>query len=89
MSSLFDSWKEYEKGFQTEEDAQNHLRDRMKKFIKETKIPQKELARQTKISESVISQWKHNKDIGFSANNTLLYLYDAERLNIYLSSNGY
>lgn len=87
--SLFALWMEYEKEFQTEEEAQIHLRNRMVRYIKETKTTQREIARRTKISESVISQWKNNKDIGFSADNKLLYYFDAQRLNMYLLGKGY
>ena len=75
MEDSYDSWLEYSRKFQSKEEMNNHLRDRMKKFIKETKTTQREIARKTKIHESALSQWKHNKDIG--------------SLNTYLSNMGY
>lgn len=89
LDKAIDSWLEYSKEFQTKEKMNDHLRSRMIKFIKETKTTQREIARCTKISESVMSQWKHNKDIGFSDNNKCLDGVDVGRLNIYLSDNGY
>lgn len=89
MSDAIDSWLDYSKKFQTKEEMNDHLRNRMIKFINETKTTQREIARHTKISESVISQWKHNKDIGFSDNNKCLGGVDVGKLNIYLLGRGY
>lgn len=89
IDDAIDSWLEYSKKFQIEQEMNDHLRSRMMKFIKETKTTQREIARRTKISESVISQWKHNKDIGFSDNNKCLDGVDIGKLNIYLSGKGY
>lgn len=89
INDAIDSWLEYSKKFQTREEMNDHLRNRMIGFLKETKSTQREMARRTKISESVISQWKHNKDIGFSDNNKCLDGVDIGRLNIYLSGKGY
>ncbi len=84
-----ESFLVYSKRFQTDTEMNNHLRDRMIRYIKETKTTQKEIARQTKISEGVISRWKNNNDIGFQENNKNLYRLDIERLNYYLSVKGY
>lgn len=89
MIDRYDSYMEYRKRFQTKEEMNSHLRDRMKKFIKETKTTQREIARRTRISESVISQWKHNKDIGTSDDNKDLFCLDVGSLNAYLLSMGY
>ena len=89
MSDEFDLWMEYKKEFKTNEEAQDCLRNRMLKFIKETKIKQREIAKHSKISESVLSQWKNNRDIGFSDNNKLLHVFDAGRLHRYLCDRGY
>lgn len=84
-----DSWLEYSKNFKTKEEMNIDLRNRMVKFIKETKTTQREIARKTRINESVLSQWKHNKDIGFSANNKELHGIETGSLNNYLKSKGY
>ena len=89
LDHAIDSWLEYNKRFQTKEEMNNHLRDRMIRFIKETKTTQREIARRTRINESVISQWKHNKDIGFNDNNKLLHGVDVGSLNMYLMNKGF
>lgn len=89
MQDSYDSWLEYSKKFQFKEEMNNHLRDRMKKFIKETKTTQREIARKTKINESALSQWKKNKDIGISDDNKNLCCLNVGSLNTYLSNMGY
>lgn len=89
MQDSYDSWLEYSKKFQSKEEMNNHLRNRMKKFIKETQTTQREIARKTKINESALSQWKNNRDIGTSDNNKNLFCLNLGDLNTYLSDMGY
>lgn len=89
MQDSYDSWLEYSKKFPSKEEMNDHLRERMKKFIKETKTTQREIARKTKINESALSQWKNNKDIGISDNNKNLFCLNVGSLNTYLSDMGY
>ena len=82
----FSLWWDYERKFQSKEEAQAHLKKRMKKFIKETKTTQREIARRIGINEGALSRWKNDKDI---FGDKTLYLSNAAKLNLYLQERGY
>lgn len=58
---------EYKKNFNNEKDLQDTLRERMLLFIKNEKVTQKQIARETDINEGALSNWKNQKPIGISA----------------------
>lgn len=61
--------------------SQEFLRDRLLKFIRVEGVNQKHIAKQTKIKESLLSQYKNAK--------CDLRLLDREALDKYLQSKGY
>lgn len=81
--NAIDEITKYYETFDDKSNAQLALRNRMVKFINETKTTQREISRRTGIPESVISEWKWQKHI------THLYLIDAGKLLLYLTSKGY
>lgn len=81
-------YKEYCSRFSSKEEAQDDLRERLIRFIGETKTTQKQIARKVCINESALSKWKNHKSISYE-NNMDLTLLNAERLHMYLISVGY
>lgn len=83
----------------SEEELEQILRDRLITMLKETKITQREVSRETKIPESALSQWKNHKPIGFEKWGsglegdricpTTLYLSSKEAILNFLEDNGY
>jgi transcriptional regulator with XRE-family HTH domain len=89
-----DSGLEYRKQFNTEDELQNVLRDRMIRCIKEKKITQKSICKATGINEGALSNWKNKKPIGTTqmlnrVENYYLDLISIGALNIFLGELGY
>lgn len=63
LDRAIDSWLEYNKRFQTKEEMNNHLRDRMIRFIKETKTTQREIARRNR-SRDICIRFRNKRKHG-------------------------
>lgn len=68
----------------TEEYLQSELRERFLKYLRNNKVTQRQICKITGINESVLSQWKNKRFIGFQTLNKMLDTDAAGALLIYL-----
>lgn len=96
----FVRWILYKDKFESETDAQNDLRVKFLKFLKENKVTQRSIANEININESILSAWKNNRSIPVQISSKknrwttacCSHLLDdsyAERIYFYLYERGY
>lgn len=96
----FVRWILYKDKFESETDAQNNLRVKFLKFLKENKVTQRSIANEININESILSAWKNNRSIPVQISSKknrwttaccsqLLDDSYAERIYFYLYERGY